>query len=155
MRHQKQVARFGRQPNARRALIRSLVYSLVEHGRIQTTVAKCKELRRHVEKAITTGKQGTLHSRRLLMSRFPNESAVESICDKWAPHFKSRPGGYTRIMKIGRRGGDAAEMALIELLDYPSVVVKVTEAKPAKKAASAAKATKSAKAPKKKAAKTA
>src|SRR6188472_1643076 len=132
MRHQKQVARFGRQPNARRALIRGLVYSLVEHGRIQTTVAKCKELRRHVEKAITLGKQGTLHSRRLLLSRFPHEPAVDRIVDKWAPHFKTRPGGYTRIIRVGRRLGDSAELGLIELLDYADVVVKVSAPKATK-----------------------
>ncbi|HEX4926097.1 MAG TPA: 50S ribosomal protein L17 [Bdellovibrionales bacterium] len=153
-----QVATFGRKPNQRKALIRGLVYSLVEHGRITTTVAKAKELRRHVERAITLGKRDSLHSKRLLLQRYPLEAAVERIVEKWVPHFKTRPGGYTRIMKIGRRLGDAAEMALIELIDYPSVVVKVSEPTTkarGKKAAGEGKATKAAKSPRKKAAKTA
>lgn len=159
MRHMSNVATFGRKPNQRKALIRGLVYSLVEHGRITTTVAKAKELRRHVERAITLGKRNTLHSKRLLLQRYPLEAAVDRIVDKWAPHFQSRPGGYTRIMKVGRRLGDAAELALIELIDYPSVIVKVTEPKTkgrAKKPAGDGKSgAKAAKAPRKKAAKTA
>jgi large subunit ribosomal protein L17 len=157
MKHKAQVSTFGRKSGPRKALIRGLVYSLVEHGRITTTTAKAKELRRHVERAITLGKKNTLHAKRLLMQRFPHEPAVERIFEKWAPHFKSRPGGYTRIMKIGKRLGDSAELALIELLDYPDVVVKVTEtsSKPrAKKASSDDKAAPAKKA-RKKAAKTA
>jgi large subunit ribosomal protein L17 len=94
------------------------VNSLVEYGKIQTTVAKAKELRRHVERAVTLGKNNTLHTRRLLMARFPNVKTVEKILTQWSPHFKNRNGGYTRIMKLGPRPGDSAEMAVIEFLDY-------------------------------------
>jgi large subunit ribosomal protein L17 len=129
MRHKSLVAKFGRPANQRKALIRSLVISLVEHGRITTTTAKAKELRRHVERAITLGKKNTIHSKRLLMSRYPSVVTVDRIVDQWVPHFQTRPGGYTRIMKVGRRLGDSADLAMIELVDYSDVLVKVTEPK--------------------------
>lgn len=118
MRHRRRTHYLGRKLTARVALLRGLVDSLVEHGRIRTTVAKAKELRRHVERAITVGKRGDLNARRLLLSRFPNEKTVTSIIGDLAPRFKSRPGGYTRIMRVGARPGDQAEMALIEFVDY-------------------------------------
>lgn len=118
MRHNAQVAHFGRGTDARWALIRGLVYSLVEHGRIETTVAKAKELRRHAERAVTQAKKGTLSARRLLLSRYPNESAVRVLMADLAPRFKARNGGYTRILKTGKRFGDKAEMAFIEWVDY-------------------------------------
>jgi large subunit ribosomal protein L17 len=99
-------------------LIRGLVYSLVEHGRIKTTLARAKEVRRHVERAITVGKRDSLHSRRLLMSRFPNENVVELIATDLQKRFAKRPGGYTRIVKIGARTGDQADMAFLEFVDY-------------------------------------
>lgn len=92
--------------------------SLVEHGRIKTTVDKAKELRRHIEPAITLGKKNDLGSRRLLLSRLNNQSAVNTIMTDISPRFKNRAGGYTRIIKIGRRPGDTAEMAFIEFVDY-------------------------------------
>jgi large subunit ribosomal protein L17 len=94
------------------------VNSLVEHGRIKTTLAKAKELRRHVERAVTTGKDNTLHARRLLLSRYPNEKTVATIMQDIAPRMKTRPGGYTRILKLGKRPGDNADMAFIEFVDY-------------------------------------
>jgi large subunit ribosomal protein L17 len=100
------------------------VNSLVEHGRITTTVAKAKELRRHVERAITMGKKNSLHAKRLLLSRYPHPATVDRIVDTWSPHFSQRPGGYTRIIKVGNRTGDCAEMAIIELLDYSNIVTK-------------------------------
>ncbi|MGE3973412.1 MAG: 50S ribosomal protein L17 [Bdellovibrionales bacterium] len=154
MKHRARVSTFGRATNARNALLRSLVNSLVEHGRITTTVAKAKELRRHAEKAITLGKKNTLHAKRLLLSRYPNLKTVEKIVTQIAPHFKDRNGGYTRIMKLGTRLGDRAEMAVIELLDWTNFSSKeVVPAKAAKKtkAASAKKAAKSEAAPAKKA----
>jgi large subunit ribosomal protein L17 len=138
MRHNAQVAHFGRGPDARWALIRGLVYSLVEHGRIETTVAKAKELRRHAERAVTQAKKGTLSARRLLLSRYPNETAVRTLMSDLAPRFGSRNGGYTRILKTGKRLGDSAEMALIEWVDYvlPSKSEdKAADKKGAKKAA--------------------
>lgn len=118
MRHNVDKHTFGRKQGPRIALLRGLVSSLVKHGRIKTTLPKAKELRRHVEKAITIGKGGTLHSRRLLLSRYPNEEAVKTIVSDLSVRFKTRPGGYTRIIKLGCRAGDKAEMAYIEFVDF-------------------------------------
>jgi len=124
--------------------------SLVEHGRITTTVDKAKELRRHIEPIVTIGKTNDLATRRLLLSRIPNQNTVNSILTDLGPRFKDRNGGYTRIIKIGRRPGDTAEMAFIEFVDHDwEKASKKTDEKseaPAKKA----KADKAA-APKKKA----
>ncbi len=146
MRHRTSTHSFGRRQGPRKALIRGLVDSLVEHGRIRTTVAKAKELRRHVERAVTMGKKGTVHARRLLLSRFPNPSTVATLVDDLGPRFKDRNGGYTRIIKAGHRPGDAADMALIEFVDYelPQAGSEVTvkaekQAKSAKKKAGAKK----------------
>lgn len=116
--HRRRVKHFARASGPRKALIRGLVSALVEHGRIKTTVDKAKELRRHVEKAITLGKKGDLATTRLLLSRYPNTNTVQSIMKDLSVRFKTRPGGYTRIIKIGRRPGDTAEMAFIEFVDY-------------------------------------
>ena len=116
--HRRATKYFSRKFNARKALLRGLMVSLVEHGRIKTTVDKAKELRRHIEPAITLGKKGDLATRRLLMSRIPNETTVETILSDISKRFADRPGGYTRIIKIGRRPGDTAEMAFIEFVDY-------------------------------------
>ena len=136
MRHRAQVKHFSRSPNARKALMRGLVTSLVEHERIKTTLPKAKELRRHVERAITMGRQGTLHARRTLLAKYPNNATVEKLMSSLGERFKERPGGYTRIMKLGPRLGDGAEMAFIEFVDYDpnktdtnTVKVKVRDAK--------------------------
>ena len=118
MRHRRRVKHFSRKTTALKELFRGLMVSLVEHGRITTTVEKAKELRRHIEPAITLGKKNDLGSRRLLLSRLNNQSAVNSIMTDISPRFKDRAGGYTRIIKIGRRLGDTAEMAFIEFVDY-------------------------------------
>jgi large subunit ribosomal protein L17 len=110
----------------------------VEHGRIKTTLAKAKELRRHVERAVTLGKKQSLHSQRLLLARYPNEKTVSTIMKDLAPRFKDRNGGYTRILKLGARPGDNAEMAYIQFVDYTApekTEVTVKEAAKAKKAA--------------------
>jgi len=116
--HRRRVKHFDRKSGPRKALLRGLVISLIEHGRISTTVDRAKEVRRHVEKAITLGKKGDLATSRLLLSRYPNKGAVNSIMTDLSPRFKTRPGGYTRIIKIGRRPGDTAEMAFLEFVDY-------------------------------------
>ena len=152
MRHKAATAHLGRSTKARKGLLRNLVYSLVEHGRITTTVTKAKELRRHVERAVTLGKKGTLHARRVLLSRYPHPTTVESLVNTIAPRFKTRPGGYTRVIKLGARKGDCAEMAFIEWVDYelPSKEkkeeksaagkkAKTSKAKPAAKKAKTAK----------------
>ncbi|MEN0058164.1 MAG: 50S ribosomal protein L17 [Bdellovibrio sp.] len=116
--HRRRVKHFDRKSGPRKALLRGLVTSLIEHGRITTTVDRAKEVRRHVEKAITLGKKGDLATTRLLLSRYPNKEAVATIVKDLAPRFKTRPGGYTRIIKIGRRPGDTAEMAFLEFVDF-------------------------------------
>ena len=118
MRHKRSVSHFGRRPGAHKSLLRGLVDSLVEHERIRTTLPKAKELRRHVEKAVTKGKGATVHTRRILASSYPNSNTVKKICDDLSVRFKDRPGGYTRIIKAGKRPGDNAAMALIEFVDY-------------------------------------
>ncbi len=118
MRHKVVKHSFGRKQGPRKALIRGLVDALVENGRIKTTVVKAKELRRHVERAITTGKTGTVHARRVLLSKYPNKNTVKKVVDDLGVRFKDRPGGYTRIIKLGARPGDMADMAYIEFVDY-------------------------------------
>lgn len=118
MRHRRSTQYFSRKSGPRKALLRGLVVSLVEHERICTTLAKAKELRRHVEKAVTRGKGGSLHDYRLLMSDYPSEQTVSKLMKDISPRFKERNGGYTRIIKLGTRPGDRAEMAFIEFVDY-------------------------------------
>ena len=119
MRHNKKYnPSFGRHRGPRKALIRGLVHSLVEHERIKTTLSKAKTVRPLVEKAITMGKRGDVHSRRLLLSRYPNKTTVEKIIDDLAPRFQDRQGGYTRIIKLGFRSGDQAPLAYLEFVDY-------------------------------------
>lgn len=117
MRHGARTQSFSRPFNQRKWLMRNLAVSLVEHERITTTLAKAKELRRVVEKAVTLGKRGSLADRRLLLSRFPNPEMVKKVFSDLAPRFSTRPGGYTRIFRLSRRPGDNAEMAIIEFID--------------------------------------
>ena len=138
MRHRARVSTFGRKTGPRKALIRGLVSSLVEHGRIKTTLAKAKELRIHAEKAVTLGKKQSLHAQRLLVSRYHRQDTVTTIMKDLAPRFKDRAGGYTRILKLGGRPGDNAEMAFIEWVDYTPKVkteLDIKEAGKLKKAA--------------------
>ena len=118
MRHRAKRTNFHRRPGPRLALMRGMVCSLVQHGRIKTTFKRCKEVRRLVEKAITVGKAGTLHSRRLLLARYPNDGVVEILATDLRKRFESRDGGYTRIIKLGARAGDQADMAFLEFVDY-------------------------------------
>jgi large subunit ribosomal protein L17 len=115
--------RLSRYKDQRKALLRGLVAELIIHERITTTVAKAKETRIVAEKLITHGKKGNLkdpvgsvHHRRLALARVPNKRVVEKVFDTLAPRYAERPGGYTRIVKLGPRQGDAAEMAVIELV---------------------------------------
>lgn len=118
MRHRSKRHNFHRRPGPRVALIRGMVQSLIEHGRIKTTVARCKEVRRHVERAVTMAKKGGLHARRLLLSKFPNDNAIDILMTDIGKRMADRPGGYTRIVKIGARGGDQADMAFLEFVDF-------------------------------------
>ncbi len=129
MRHRARVSTFGRKTGPRKALLRGLVNSLVEHGRIKTTLAKAKEIRRHVEKAVTTGKKGTLHARRILLAKYPNDATVSKIMADWAPKMATRPGGYTQIFKLGPRPGDCAEMAFIQFVGHEAKAADPAENK--------------------------
>ncbi len=116
--HRRLVKHFGRKFKARKALLRGLMKSLVEHGRIKTTLLKAKETRRQIEKAITLGKKANLNATRVLSARLADSDAALALVKDIAPRFKERPGGYTRIIKIGARPGDKAEMAFLEFVDY-------------------------------------
>ena len=118
MRHRVQSKGFSRSPQARKALFKNLVSSLVEHERIRTTLPKAKELRRHVEKAVTIGRGGDVTAIRRLFALYPNKETVSKIVHDLSIRFKDRPGGYTRILKLGPRDGDGASMAFIEFVDF-------------------------------------
>lgn len=117
MRHAVRGRKLGRTTAHRKALFRNQLASLVEHERITTTLEKAKELRPIAEKAVTQGKRGTLHARRRVR-RMLNRHLVKKLFDDLAPRFADRQGGYTRILKLGPRKGDGAELALIEFVDY-------------------------------------
>jgi large subunit ribosomal protein L17 len=117
MRHLKAGRKFGRTSAHRKALFRNLAGALIQRERISTTLAKAKELRGKVEKTITLGKRGTLHARRQAFKLVPAKDAVQKIFGPLAERYANRPGGYTRIIRIGHRKGDDAPMAFIELVD--------------------------------------
>ena len=117
MRHRMKGRQLARSTPKRRALFRSQIAGLFVEGRIITTVFKAKEVRRLAEKLITRAKKGTLHDRRLVISKIPHKQAVAKLFGEIAPRFQHRPGGYTRIVKLGFRRGDAAPMAAIELVE--------------------------------------
>ena len=106
----------SRYKDQRTALLRGLTSELIRHERITTTLAKAKETRIVAEKLITHGKKGSLHHRRLALSQMPNKRVVKKVFDELAPRYAERPGGYTRIIKLGPRQGDGASMAVIELV---------------------------------------
>jgi len=117
MRHHNSVRKFGRNKNQRNALMKGLMLSLIAHGKIETTEAKAKELRPMIEKLITKANIGTLASRRIVISRLYNlTSEADKLITEIAPKYKGRNGGYTRITKLPRRGGDASKMAIIEFI---------------------------------------
>ena len=116
MRHQKAGRRLGRNTSHRKAMLRNITTSFLEMERIETTEAKAKELRRYAEKMITLGKRGDLHARRQALSFIRKREVVEKVFSEYAERYRDRKGGYTRIMKLGRRVGDNAKMAIIELL---------------------------------------
>ncbi len=119
MRHRKHTFKVGRDSAHRKALLANLVCSLFETGRIETTLVKAKEARRLAEKMITKGKSGTLHDRRTAIAALGQPDVVGKLFSEIAPQYQDRQGGYTRILKLGRRIGDAAEMSLLELVTEP------------------------------------
>ena len=118
MRHAVRGRKLGRTTAHRKALFRNQLQSLVEHERIVTTLPKAKELRPIFEKAVTQGKRGTVQARRRVRRWIPKRELVRKLFNDIAPRFSERNGGYTRIIKLGPRKGDGAEMAVLELVDY-------------------------------------
>ena len=116
MRHHVRNRKFGRETDQRAAFLRSLALALIERGKIKTTEARAKELRPFIEKLITKGREGTLASRRIVLSRLGVESGAKKLCDEISPRYKDRNGGYTRITKLPARPGDASKMAVIEFV---------------------------------------
>ena len=118
--------RLGRKPSHRKALHRNMVTSLIEHERIKTTQAKAKEIRRTAEKMVTRAKVDSVHNRRIVARTVFGKDAINKLFTEVGPRFVNRPGGYTRILKLGRRSGDASEMVILEFLaeDKPDVSTK-------------------------------
>jgi len=148
MRHLKRTAKLGRTGTHRNAMLANMVCSLIIHKRVTTTLAKAKAARSVAEKMVTLGKSGTLHDRRLAAARLHQEDAVKILFDEIAPSQKERHGGYTRILQLNQRQGDAAQRAILEWVDLgipPEAPVedktakesKPTEAKDAKAEAKA------------------
>ena len=117
MNHRKTGRKLGRTSAHRKALFRNMVTSLLEHEQIRTTDAKAKELRGVAERMITLGKRGTLHARRQALRTIRSKDVTSKLFDELAERYRERPGGYTRVIKLGQRVGDAAPMAIIELVD--------------------------------------
>ena len=142
MRHNKAINHLGRQSGHRKALLANMASSLIMHKRINTTVAKAKALKSYVEPLITKSKEDTTHNRRVVFSYLKDKNAVTELFRVIAPKIADRPGGYTRVLHTGFRQGDAAEMALIELVDFneaalataPKAEKKATRRSRAKKA---------------------
>lgn len=132
MRHKVDGKLFGRPANQRKALLRNLVASLFEHQRIETTVAKAKEVRRIAERMITLGIRGDLHAKRLALSYLPNRTAIAKLFSEIAPRFSGRNGGYLRIVQTRDRVKDSSPMAVLEFVDYEDIK-KSKEEKPEKK----------------------
>src|SRR5437764_11515779 len=119
MRHLKRTAKLGRTGEHRNAMLANLVCSLIKHKRVTTTLAKAKAARSVAEKMVTLGKSGTLHDRRLAVARLHQEDVVKILFSDIAPTQKGRPGGYTRIIRLGQRQGDASQKAILEWIDMP------------------------------------
>jgi large subunit ribosomal protein L17 len=118
MKHARSGKKLGRDSAHRKALYANLACSLIEHGRIKTTEAKAKAVKPFAEQMITLGKRGDLAARRKALSELRSQDVVAQLFAAVAPRFADRPGGYTRIVKLGQRQGDAAEMVYLELVDY-------------------------------------
>ena len=133
MRHGDKVNNLGRKKAHRVALLKNLTRALIEHKRINTTLAKAKALRVHVEPLITKSKDNTTHSRRTAFSMLQDKEAVKELFDVIGPKVMDRPGGYVRVIKTGTRLGDGAETAMIELVDFNDLLLAAKSATPAKK----------------------
>lgn len=117
MRHRKDHRKLSRNPSHRKAMLRNMVTSLLEHEQIRTTDAKAKEIRRVAERIITLGKRGTLHARRQALETLRSKEVAAKVFDTLADRYRDRPGGYTRVLKLGeRRHGDNAPMSVVQLI---------------------------------------
>ena len=123
MRHNKKFNHLGRKSGHRKAMLANMASSLILHKRIETTLAKAKALRVYVEPLITKSKDDTTHSRRTVFSYLKQKEAITELFRVIAPKIADRPGGYTRVLKLGFRQGDAADMAMIELVDFNEVMI--------------------------------
>ena len=131
MRHRKRTAKLGRTSSHRTAMLANMVCSLIVHKRITTTLAKARAARSVAEKMVTLGKSGTLHDRRLAAARLHQEDAVKILFNEIAPTQKTRAGGYTRIIKLHPRQGDAAEEVILEFVDLTGGQAEAKSAEPA------------------------
>lgn len=131
MRHGKKVNHLGRTAPHRKAMLSNMASSLILHKRITTTIAKAKALRKYVEPLLTKAKDDSTHSRRVVFSYLQNKESVKLLFDEVAQKIENRPGGYTRILKLGSRLGDNAQMCLLELVDYNEFIT--TEAAKSKR----------------------
>ncbi len=132
MRHLKRTAKLGRTGEHRNAMLANLVCSLIKHKRVTTTLAKAKAARSVAEKMVTLGKSGTIHDRRLASARLHQEDVVKILFNEIAPTQKERRGGYTRIIRLNQRQGDASQRAILEWVDMPVVTETETAAAPEK-----------------------
>ena len=142
MRHRVDTFKIGRSGSHRRAMLANMATSLFEHGKIETTLVKAKELRRFAEKLITIAKKNDLHRRRIAVSRLRDKAITRKLFDEIAPGYAERVGGYTRILKLAQRRGDAAEMCIIMLVEAGAPEKKAPAKKAAKPAAKKAEAPK-------------
>ena len=133
MRHNRSINHLGRQSGHRKAMLANMACSLIEHKRIQTTVAKAKALKMYVEPLVTKSKEDTTASRRCVFSYLKNKEAVAELFRTIAPKIANRPGGYTRVLHTGFRQGDASEMALIEFVDFNEAALASAPKKAEKK----------------------
>jgi len=153
MRHLKRTAKLGRTGTHRNAMLANLVCSLIKHKRVTTTLAKAKAARSVAEKLVTLGKKDTIHARRLVAARLHQEDATKILFAEIAPAQKDRNGGYTRIVKMHQRQGDAAQLAILEWVDLGTVAETPVEEKPTAEAKPAEEGGEEGKAKKKKASK--
>jgi len=133
MRHQNKTVKLGRTAEHRKALLANQVCSLIQHQRIKTTLAKAKAVRPLAERMVTLGKKGSIHARRTALATLRQKNAVKKLFDDLAPRSAERNGGYTRIVKLGRRKSDSAQMAFIEWVDMAEVVEEKPKEKKAKR----------------------
>ena len=144
MRHNKAINHLGRKSGHRKAMLANMASSLIEHKRITTTLAKAKALKMYVEPLISKSKEDTTHSRRTVFSYLKNKEAINELFGTIAPKIADRPGGYLRVLHVGFRQGDAADMALVEFVDFNEAALEPAPKKEGKKATRRSRAKKAA-----------